>query len=86
MSEQPKIEFPCDYSIRVVGDAGEDFSDMVMSVVGKHAEIIPGSMKTRDSRNARFLSVTLVIRATGEDQLKALFEDLKATGRVHMVI
>jgi putative lipoic acid-binding regulatory protein len=24
--------------------------------------------------------------ATGEDQLKALFEELKASGRVHMVL
>jgi len=30
--------------------------------------------------------VQLTIVATGEPQLKALFEDLKASGRVHMVL
>jgi putative lipoic acid-binding regulatory protein len=30
--------------------------------------------------------VTITITATGLDQLKALFEDLKATGRVAMVL
>jgi putative lipoic acid-binding regulatory protein len=30
--------------------------------------------------------VNLTIVATGEPQLKALFEELKASGRVHMVL
>jgi putative lipoic acid-binding regulatory protein len=44
------------------------------------------SIEVVESRTARFLSVRLTLRATGEAQLKALFADLKATGRVHMVV
>lgn len=41
-------------------------------------------MKT--SRNGKYMSVTVVIHATGEPQLQALFEDLKASGRIQMVL
>lgn len=89
MSQQQSstIEFPCDYSIKVVGDAAPDFREFVISVVERHAPGIDEShVRERDSRNGRFVSVHLQIRATGEDQLKALTEDLKASGRVHMVL
>lgn len=82
-----KIVFPCDYSIRVVGDAADDYLDMVAAVVLVHApDFDRSTMTLKDSSKGRFMSATLMIRATGEDQLKALFEDLKATGRVKMVI
>lgn len=83
----PKIEFPCDYMIKVIGTAAPDFRDYVVSVVERHAPGISDSDVTvKDSRNARFCSVQLMIIATGEPQLKALFEELKASGRVHMVL
>jgi putative lipoic acid-binding regulatory protein len=84
---RPKVEFPCDYSIRVVGDAAEDFVAAISEVIERHAPgFDPASIKLSDSRNGRFQSVRVVIHATGEAQLGALFQDLKATGRVHMVL
>src|SRR5690554_2849756 len=86
-AKAPTIEFPCDYPIKLVGDAGEDFTAVVCQVVMRHdANFDATGIEVIPSRNARFLSVRLTLRATGEDQLKALFEELKATGRVHMVV
>ena len=83
----PTITFPCDYPIKVVGDAGEDFTATVCQVVLRHdASFDAESIEVVESRTARDLSVRLTLRATGEEQLKALFADLKATGRVHMVV
>lgn len=85
--QAPKIEFPCDYTIKVIGDAAEDFQDFVVAVAERHAPGIDASRVTiNDSRNGRFVSVRVTIVATGEPQLKALFEELKASGRVHMVL
>ncbi|MBD3814605.1 MAG: DUF493 family protein, partial [Betaproteobacteria bacterium] len=44
------------------------------------------SVVLRDSRNGRFLSVQVLITATGVEQLQAIHTDLRATGRVHMVL
>lgn len=83
----PKIEFPCDYVIKVIGDAAPDFTDFVVAVVEQHAPGLSESdVSVNGSSKGRFSSVQLTIVATGEDQLKALFEDLKASGRVHMVL
>ena len=83
----PKIEFPCDYAIRVMGDAAPDFRELVVSIMELHAGPVDAARVTvRDSRNGRFMSVTVAIVATGEPQLQAIFDALKATGRVHMVL
>jgi putative lipoic acid-binding regulatory protein len=86
--QAPKIEFPCErYPIKVIGEAGEDFAGLVVEVIQRHA---PGfdvdTLVVRDSRNGRFLSVQVLITATGIEQLQAIHGDLKATGRVHMVL
>ncbi|KPQ28236.1 MAG: hypothetical protein HLUCCX14_11445 [Marinobacter excellens HL-55] len=89
MSEQkpPKIEFPCDYVIKVIGNAAPDFSEFVLDVVGQHAPgVCEADISVTDSSKGRFASVQLKIVATGEAQLQALFKDLKASGRVHMVL
>lgn len=83
----PKIEFPCDYVIKVIGDAAPDFTEFVVAAVEQHAPgIREEHITVTPSRNGRYTSVRLTILATGEPQLKALFEDLKASGRVHMVL
>lgn len=84
----PKIEFPCEnYPIKVVGNNTEHFLDFVISSVlafDPHLDL--ERITTQNSRNERFQSVRLFITATGEEQLQALFQTLKASGRVHMVL
>ncbi|MGQ9425073.1 HP0495 family protein [Gilvimarinus sp. F26214L] len=86
--QPPRIEFPChDYPIKVMGDAGAELHDWVITVMERHAPGFDVSKVTiRDSRNGRFQSVTVFITATGEPQLKALFEDLKQLDAVKMVL
>lgn len=86
--QAPKIEFPCpNYPIKVIGEAGADFADLVIQVIERHAPGLDSStLVIRDSRNGRFLSVQVLITATGVEQLQAIHVDLRATGRVHMVL
>ncbi|TGD74377.1 DUF493 domain-containing protein [Mangrovimicrobium sediminis] len=86
-AEPPKIEFPCDYPVKVLGRAGDDFQTVILEVFERHA---PGfdaeSISVRASSKGTFTAITVVIVATGPDQLEALHQDLLATGRVQMVI
>ena len=85
--DAPKIEFPCDYPIRVLGDASEQFIDQVFSIMQQHApEISRDKVKTRPSRKGTFVSVHIIIRATGEQQLSAIHRDLQRHPAVKMVI
>lgn len=84
----PRIEFPCaNYPIKVIGDAGEGFAEMVIEVMHRHVVDFDASTLTRrDSSNGRFHAFQVLITATGILQLEAINSDLLATGRVHMVL
>lgn len=84
----PKIEFPCeDYPVKVVRDSDDQVHEFVLEVMRRHAPDLDEERITlRESRNGRFTSVTFFIVATGEPQLQALFEELKAHPSVHMVL
>ena len=89
MQEQdpPKIEFPCDYPIKVLGRSSDSFESMIFEVFERHA---PGfdqqTMTMKGSSKGTFTSLTITITATGPEQLEALHQDLLATGQVQMVI
>ncbi|MCP4210883.1 MAG: DUF493 domain-containing protein [Halieaceae bacterium] len=86
-TDAPKIEFPCEYPVKVLGRSHEDFRPMVMDVFGRHA---PGyndaSTEVRPSRNGTFTSLTVFITATGKEQLEALHADLMDIEHVKMVM
>ncbi|MEP1469611.1 MAG: DUF493 domain-containing protein [Halieaceae bacterium] len=86
-TEPPKIEFPCDYPIKVLGRNVEQLRPVVIAVFEQHA---PGfdhdAILVKKSSKGTFHSINITITATGPDQLRALHEDLMATGLVQMVI
>lgn len=85
--EPPRIEFPCDYPVKVLGRSVDDFERVVVEVFERHA---PGfdqeTITIRASRKGTFCALTAIITATGPEQLQALHADLMATGLVQMVI
>lgn len=90
MSEQepPKIEFPCpDYPVKVLGDAGQELHSLVIEVMERHA---PGFDQTRitiaESSKGRYQSLTVWITATGENQLRAINDELRANKITKMVM
>ena len=83
----PKIEFPCAYPLKVIGHAADDFSEFVISVLERHTDrIYEETIEMRASSGGRYVSVRVTITATGEEQLKNIFTEFKASGRVHTVI
>lgn len=85
--DPPKIEFPCEYPIKVLGKSGEDFETVIFSVFEQHAPGFDRSSTTINvSRKGTFSSLTITITATGVDQLDDLHKGLLETGIVKMVI
>jgi len=83
----PKIEFPCaDYPIKVIGDTGVGFKALVIEILEKHATVNHQSLAERQSSNGKYTTIQLHIIATGQDQLYDINSELRATGRVHMVL
>jgi putative lipoic acid-binding regulatory protein len=85
--EPPRIEFPCAYPIKVVGNAAADFREFVVAVMERHAgPLADERVEVVASRSGKYLSVRVTITATGVDQLQAIHRELKDSGRVHTVL
>jgi len=85
--EAPRIEFPCAYPVKIVGDNHADFAVEVVELTRRHApEVTEADVAVRASRAGNYCSVTITIRATGEAQLRDLHETLKAHPLVRLVL
>lgn len=85
--EAPKIEFPCRYPIKVMGSASPEFEQEILSLVQRHApEVRDEHMSVRPSNNGNYLAVTVIIEATGVEQLSLMFADLRAHSSVKLVL
>jgi putative lipoic acid-binding regulatory protein len=82
-----KIEFPCEYPVKVMGKNVAKFSEMILEIIRLHApDLRDENISFRPSQNNNYLAVNVIIYATGTQQLQALFDDLKASGLVSMVL
>lgn len=85
--KMPRIEFPCAYPIKIMGVATAVFTAEVVSVCKRHApEVCDEHVTVRMSNKGNYAAITVVIEATGTEQLQNLFADLKATDSVKMVL
>lgn len=85
--ESPFIEFPCRYPIKVMGLDVDDYSEAIIRIIRTHApDLKDEDISFRPSRHGKYLAVNVIIMATDVEQLQAIFNDLKASGRVAMVI
>jgi putative lipoic acid-binding regulatory protein len=81
------LSFPCAYPIKVVVRAETGVRDCVDEIVARHAGPLAAmEVSERPSAQHRFLSITYVIRATGEAQIAALFQALKRCPPVVLVL
>jgi putative lipoic acid-binding regulatory protein len=81
------IEYPCDFPIKVFGEAKQGFAQAIATVVLVHApDFDAATIEMRSSSNARYLSLTCTIRATSREQLDNLYRDLTSHPMVKMVL
>lgn len=86
-SEQTLLAYPCSFPIKVMGRREAGFAQSVLRIVLAHApDFEPASMEMRPSRQATYLSLTCVVRATSRAQLDALYRDLCDHPAVVMVL
>jgi len=85
--DEPKIQFPCAYPIKVMVRADPKVREHVDAVLARHAgpQVIE-SVAERPSGQGNFLGLTYTIEARDEAHIAALFADLKTISGVLMVL
>lgn len=87
MTEESLIEFPCDFPIKIMGKAEQDFSRIVFAIVKCHApDFDETTVELRTSKGGNYLSLTCTIRATSREQLDALYRALSGHPQVSVVL
>lgn len=90
MSQQapPKIEFPCeDYPIKIMGEASQAFLDFVLDTTEAFAPGFDRSkISLKESSKGRFTSITVLITATGVEQLEQFHVALRKNTATKIVL
>jgi uncharacterized protein len=88
MEEENSIfDFPCDFPIKAMGKADDDFDCLVVSIVRNHCPILQeGAVESRLSSGGKYISVTVTIQADSKSQLDKIYEELTAESRVLMAL
>ncbi len=81
------LKFPCAFPIKAMGRSEAGFDDLVVEIVRKHApDLREGAVKTRTSRQGKWISVTVTIQATSKRQLDAIYQALTDHEKVVMCL
>lgn len=87
MAEDALFEFPCEFPIKVMGERRDDFAQIMVEIVTRHAPgFAAASMEMKSSKNGKYLSLTCTIRATSRAQLDDLYRELSAHPLVSIVL
>jgi putative lipoic acid-binding regulatory protein len=81
------IEFPCEFPVKMMGRDTPEFRATVLALVELHTgPLEPERVQVAQSRNGRFVSVTVTVNAESKEQLDAIYRELTAHDDVLMAL
>ncbi len=89
MTDEKKslITFPTDFTIKVFGNATDDFEATILAMVQKHA---PAASKEnivpRASANGKYVALSITIYVDSQAQLDKIYQDLSTSPSVLMAL
>jgi hypothetical protein len=85
MNEESTLEFPCEYPLKLMGRDEPDFHTAAQMILKNHlGKLDDDCVSLRNSRNGKFVALTVTFTATSREQLDALYHDLSES--VHVLI
>ena len=77
MAEESAIEFPCEFPIKMMGRDTPAFRSTALALVENHAgKVADDAVREAQSRKGNFVSITVTITATSQQQLDAIYQDV----------
>jgi putative lipoic acid-binding regulatory protein len=77
VTDESALTFPCEFPIKMMGRDTPEFRATARALVEKHAGAVGDeSVQAALSRNGRFVSVTVTITATSQQQLDDIYQDV----------
>lgn len=87
MSDDSLLEFPCEFPIKMMGHDTAEFHKTVRTLVEKHTGPLDDErIQSAQSRNGRFVSITVTVEALSQRQLDDIYRDASAHETVLMAL
>jgi putative lipoic acid-binding regulatory protein len=85
--QESLLAFPCEFPLKIMGAAHDDFAQAIVMVVRTHApDFDPATVEMRASGKGNYLALTCTIRAQSREQLDNLYRDLTSHPYVKIVL
>jgi uncharacterized protein len=86
-ADDTNLKFPCDFPIKIVGVANDEFEISVLTIFRQHfPDLSETAISARHSRDNKYLSLTVTVHAHSKEQLDKLYQDLTACEQVLMAL
>jgi len=83
MADETLLEFPCDFPIKVMGAATDEFRSLVLGIVTRNfGAPAAGSIEERPSSGGKYLGITVTVRAESKAQIDAAYVELTSCSQV----
>lgn len=83
IDEDTIMEFPCQFPIKAMGKAEDDFDILVVTIIRNHVtDLSESAVKTRLSKEGKFVSVTVTVEAESRQQLDNIYLELTVHEKV----
>jgi len=88
MSDAESLEqFPCEYTFKIFGRRSDTFVERVREIIAGTLGALPrDAVSVRESRQGRYLSVTVLTHVDSRSQLERVYADLRAEEQVLLYI
>lgn len=87
MSDDSLLEFPCEFPIKMMGHDTVEFHATVRALVEKHTGPLDDArIQSTQSRNGRFVSITVTVAAVSQQQLDDIYRDVSSHEHVLMAL
>jgi hypothetical protein len=81
--QKPNIEYPCEWSYRIIGKEESLLREAAVSVAGDRTYTLK---KSNTSAGGKYVSLHLTVTVTDEDERLRIFGELKQCPPVKMVL
>jgi putative lipoic acid-binding regulatory protein len=82
-TEMGKHTFPCEFSFKVIGNDSPEFESEVLAIFRQHfPQMGEGAITQKNSKNNKYLALTVTVTATSQEQVDATYKDLSANPNV----
>lgn len=81
------LSFPCDFVIKIFGNATDQFEKEVMEIIKRHQEGLDmPSVQIKPSKDGNYLSLSVNVHVESQSELDAIYQELTTSPVVIMAL